>query len=92
MCHEVKDHQRDERKKRGNESRETSDYRPAAIIRPYPTVITTPNDIRLAGIPRLRKCRTRRYRCPVSGTSIMMAAMGDRHVSQIYFWALGNVC
>lgn len=50
-------------------------YNPAATINPYPTVtIVIPAKI-LLGTPLVKKCLTRRYRTPVSGTSIMIAAV-----------------
>lgn len=53
-------------------------YNPDATIKPYPTVtIVTPAST-LLGTPRVKKWRTRRYRTPVSGTSIMMAAIEMR--------------
>lgn len=50
-------------------------YKPAILIKTYPTVTTITNETRLPGIPRVRKWLTRRYRCPVPGISIMMAAI-----------------
>lgn len=49
-------------------------YKPATYISPYPRVTITTKDMRLAGIPRVRKWRTWRYRWPVCGTSVMIAA------------------
>jgi NAD dependent epimerase/dehydratase family enzyme len=43
-------------------------------IRAYPTLITTANVMMLAGMPLVRKCWTRKYRCPVCESSIMIAA------------------
>jgi hypothetical protein len=51
-----------------------SAYNPAATLSPYPRVTTTPNAIKLAGIPLVRKCFTLKYRCPAS-FSIMIAAV-----------------
>lgn len=50
-------------------------YNPARYINPYPTETITPNDIKLDGIPLVKKWRTFRYRWPVWGTSVMMAAI-----------------
>jgi len=40
-------------------------HRPVTSISPYPMVTTTNSVIMLAGTPRLMKCLTWRYRCPV---------------------------
>lgn len=50
-------------------------YISATRISPYPMVTTTPYDNSVAATPLVRKCCTFKYRIPVSGTSIIMAAM-----------------
>lgn len=50
-------------------------YIPAASIKPYPNVITVAKARIEAGTPRVKKCFTCRYRTPVSGTSIIIAAV-----------------
>lgn len=54
--------------------KQTKSHNPAAIMRPYPTVITTTNVMMLAGTPRVMKCLTFKYRWPVWLSSIMIAA------------------
>jgi len=49
-------------------------YNPAANISPYPKLMITAKAMILAGIPLVKKCLTCKYRTPVSGTSIMIAA------------------
>lgn len=48
---------------------------------PYPTLMIIAYAITLLGTPRVKKCRTCRYRWPVWESSIMMAAIKEGNMS-----------